>query len=288
VAAVDIPEASGAFTASWAAQVEGEPFSMIAADDKLFVSTNKGEIYCFAGDEPPGDGPRVINEVREEFTHVTGKPKPWKEKTGKLLLETKSHRGYCVLLGIGDGQFLDAILEQSKMNLIVLEPDAKKVALHRRRLDDAGIYGERVSVLTGDLFSIQLPPYLAHLVISQDLEAAGFGRGREFAEKIFHSLRPYGGLAALELSQDQHKSFAGWVVQGSALLVDGKVYIGDEYGDITVFQHSTKCRVLNSVNMGGRVDTTPIVANDVLYIATKSYLFAIQEPSAASVKTVSK
>ena len=207
VAAVDIPETSGYFDVNWGTQVEGDPLTMIAADDKLFVSTDQGSIYCFAGDEPPGAGPRVINEAGEKSVIDVVNPNPSQAHARKLLRDSNARRGYCVMLGIGDGRLLDALLSESELKLIVLESDTNKVAKHRRRLDDADIYGERVAVLTGDLFSVPLPPYLAHLVISPDAAAVGVGRGREFVEKLFHSLRPYGGVACLDLSQDQHEQF---------------------------------------------------------------------------------
>lgn len=207
VAAVDIPQKSGYFDVNWGAHVEGEPLSMIAADDKLFVSTDHGAIYCYAGSEPAGAGPRVIDEVGEKSAFDIDKPNAQLTRVQKLLDETKARRGYCVMLGIGDGQLLSAMLRETKMNVIVLEPSAKKVAEHRRRLDDADMYGERVALLTGDLLSVPLPPYLAHLIISPDAAAAGVDRGQEFAKKLFHALRPYGGAAVLELSQAQHEHF---------------------------------------------------------------------------------
>lgn len=63
----------------------------------------------------------------------------------------------------------------------------------------------------------------------------------------------------------------------SPLIVDGKVYIGNEDGDITVFKLSRQCEVLGQVNMGGAVYTTPIVAGNVLYIASRTRLFAIEQ-----------
>ncbi len=67
---------------------------------------------------------------------------------------------------------------------------------------------------------------------------------------------------------------ASWA---SPLIVDGKVYIGDEDGDITVFQLAAEKEMLGETNMGSAVYTTPIVAEDVLYIANRNRLFAIQE-----------
>jgi outer membrane protein assembly factor BamB len=65
---------------------------------------------------------------------------------------------------------------------------------------------------------------------------------------------------------------ASW---GSALIVDGKVYVGDEDGDITVFKHGKEKEILAEIQMGNSVYTTPVVANNVLYIANKTHLFAI-------------
>ena len=70
---------------------------------------------------------------------------------------------------------------------------------------------------------------------------------------------------------------------GSALVVDGKVYIGDEDGEISVFRHSTDPNIamndrrepINVIDMGNSVYMTPIVANNVLYIAPKNTLYAI-------------
>jgi outer membrane protein assembly factor BamB len=67
---------------------------------------------------------------------------------------------------------------------------------------------------------------------------------------------------------------ASWA---SPLIVDGKVYIGDEDGDITVFQLAAEKEILGETNMGSAVYTTPIVAEDVLYIANRNRLFAIRE-----------
>ncbi|RMG34527.1 MAG: serine/threonine protein kinase [Planctomycetota bacterium] len=65
---------------------------------------------------------------------------------------------------------------------------------------------------------------------------------------------------------------AAW---GSPLIVDNKVFIGDEDGDIAIFELSPKQKLIAEINMNNAVYTTPIYANGVLYIANKSTLFAI-------------
>ena len=66
---------------------------------------------------------------------------------------------------------------------------------------------------------------------------------------------------------------AAW---GSPLIVDGHVYIGDEDGDIAIFELSADAQTpIEEVYMGNSVYSTPIVANGTLFIANKTHVFAI-------------
>jgi outer membrane protein assembly factor BamB len=67
---------------------------------------------------------------------------------------------------------------------------------------------------------------------------------------------------------------ASWA---SPLIVEDKVYLGDEDGDITVFRLSKEQEIVSEVNMGSSVYTTPVVANDTLFIANRNRVFAIRE-----------
>jgi outer membrane protein assembly factor BamB len=69
----------------------------------------------------------------------------------------------------------------------------------------------------------------------------------------------------------------------SALIVEDKVYIGNEDGDVFIFKLSPKMELISKkddgtpggISMGSAVYSTPIVAHNVLYISNKMYLFAI-------------
>ncbi len=70
---------------------------------------------------------------------------------------------------------------------------------------------------------------------------------------------------------------------GSALLVDGHVYIGEEDGDVAVFNHSADPTIamqngepIETPVLNSSVYMTPIVTSNVLYIASKNCLFAIE------------
>ena len=75
---------------------------------------------------------------------------------------------------------------------------------------------------------------------------------------------------------------AAW---GSPLIVDDHVYIGDEDGDICIFELTAEPHEpITEINMGNSVYSTPIVANNVLYIANKTHLFAIQNDDAGEAE----
>lgn len=64
-------------------------------------------------------------------------------------------------------------------------------------------------------------------------------------------------------------------VWGSPLVADGKVYLGDEDGDVAVLQAAKTQKLLGEVNVGQAVYSSPVAANGTLYVMTRSHLFAL-------------
>ncbi len=90
-----------------------------------------------------------------------------------------------------------------------------------------------------------------------------------------------GDLAGLVHCLDAKSGKVHWTYDmlaamwGSPLVADGKIYIGDEDGDVVVFELSAKRNLLAENNMGSSVYSAPVVADDVLFISTRNRLFAI-------------
>jgi outer membrane protein assembly factor BamB len=73
----------------------------------------------------------------------------------------------------------------------------------------------------------------------------------------------------------QHDMLAA--VWGSPFVADGKLYLGDEDGDVIVLKAGRTKQVLGEMNMGNAVYTTPYAKDGVLYVLSRNRLFAIQE-----------
>ena len=59
-------------------------------------------------------------------------------------------------------------------------------------------------------------------------------------------------------------------------MIDGKVFLGDEDGDVVVLEHGKVKKVLAETNMEAAVYTTPVAVSGVLYITSRTHLYAIQ------------
>ena len=72
-----------------------------------------------------------------------------------------------------------------------------------------------------------------------------------------------------------HDTFAA--VWGSPVVVDGRVYLGDEDGDVVVLEAGKEEKVIAETNLGSTVYSTPAPAEGALFFATRDRLFALAE-----------
>ena len=72
----------------------------------------------------------------------------------------------------------------------------------------------------------------------------------------------------------QYDTFAA--IWGSPIVIDGKVYLGDEDGDIAILQTGKTMKLLAELNMGSSVYATPVPANGALILNNRNMIFSIQ------------
>ncbi|OAI54042.1 hypothetical protein AYO44_03935 [Planctomycetaceae bacterium SCGC AG-212-F19] len=193
---------------SWQAAVAGTPASLLSADDRLFAVTLEGRILCFGAEKA---ATRIIKLPESPAAPADN----WRAKARTILEKTKARDGYCLSWGVGSGRLVEELARQSNLHIVAVDPDEEKVRSARTRFIAAGLYGNRVAVLHGNPGTFGFPPYLASLVVSEDLRGAGVEVAAPFARKVFQTLRPYGGVACLDVPPKQRMPFLQVVAEPS-------------------------------------------------------------------------
>ncbi len=198
VSAIDVSK-GGKPKVSWRAEIEGTAARLVAADDRLFAVTLEGRIYAFGADKAtPRTHPVKATPLRL--------PDDALRRAGELLKQTTIPKGLCLVFGLDRGDLAAAIAQQSELRVVAVDADAEKVAALRRRFDEAGLYGARVSVHVGDPTTFEAPPYIAVLTASENSASADVEKGSAFVRAAFASMRPYGGIARLPAADEAQAS----------------------------------------------------------------------------------
>jgi len=187
----------------WSAKVEGIPYGLAAADGKLYVSTDKGHILCF-GKKTDFAG-RVIEEADDS-------PPPddnplYAKAADEIIRETKITKGYCLDVECGDGALSEQLARKTNLKIYATDPDPAMVALARKRLVAAGLYGTRVTVHQASTTALPYPNYFANLVVS-GRAIAGDAVQADSGE-IARVLRPFGGTVYIGKSGAFKKTVRG-------------------------------------------------------------------------------
>jgi outer membrane protein assembly factor BamB len=74
---------------------------------------------------------------------------------------------------------------------------------------------------------------------------------------------------------------ASWA---SPLIVEDRVYISDEDGDIAIFKVAKEQEMIGEMSMDSAVYTSPVAANSTLFIANRNRIYAIEEGAQAQIQ----
>ena len=205
ITAVELPAKGSAPRVVWTARVGDRIGRLLAADGKLFAVTLSGKIMAFGATE----------KAPARIYHTPTIVSPSASMTGKALSILNSsgmREGYALFYGVGDGRLLEALACNSQLRIVAVDPDQAKIDALRQRFDAAGLNGKRIALHQGNVLDFQAPPYVASLTVVNDLETAGYAASEEFLRKLYGSIRPYGGVAWLPLSDKEQAAFIDAVV----------------------------------------------------------------------------
>ncbi|MCK4263796.1 MAG: PQQ-binding-like beta-propeller repeat protein, partial [Candidatus Aminicenantes bacterium] len=185
----------------WKSEIQGKAQGLAVTDGNLFVSTDNGNIYCFA-EGKTSRAKEIIPAINPSPYRRDRLTKIYESAAEKILKETGINKGYCLVLGCGTGRLAFELAKQSKMKIIGIEEDTKKINTAKNRLDSAGLYGSRVVVEQWDFST--LPDYFADLIVSDEMMTSG--KIKCSSEEMFRVLKPYGGVAYFGQSAEASKS----------------------------------------------------------------------------------
>ncbi|MHC4227710.1 MAG: outer membrane protein assembly factor BamB family protein [Planctomycetota bacterium] len=174
----------------WSHKVEGDALGLAATNGKLVVSTSKGVIYCFGASKHSEPSAHKESLAAARTSGIN-----YAEAAEQILGKTGMTTGICVDLGCGTGELALELVRRSGLYVIGIDPDPVNVNRARRMLDDAGVYGNRVSVHRGDPRKTPYPRSFANLIVSSRNLAGQSGLPDK--TEIKRLQRPYGGVVCL-------------------------------------------------------------------------------------------
>jgi len=187
----------------WNFKVEGRAWGFAAANNRLYVSTDKGMIYCFGKGTTGKKTPIGPSIDRSPY----GRNKEYIQAALEIIKTAGIHSGFCLDLGCGEGALSYELAKRTKLSIYAIEKDPVKAALARRKLDAAGLYGVRVTVHCDNPSKIPYPDYFANLIVSGRSVISGSGAVN--TKEILRVLRPYGGISLVGKPGSMKKTVRG-------------------------------------------------------------------------------
>lgn len=198
----------------WRQELPDEAASIVVADGKMFVSTLGGRLVCYGPGAvaQPDSKPGLPAEGQPEKPGLPADA--WTSRAADILRVTGVTEGYCLCPGVENGRLIEELARQSKLHVIGIDSDEGNIDRLRRHFDAVGLYGERVALIVAEPSAAALPPYVASLTVSETASAGGYAdAGASAVRSLFEPLRPYGGVACLSLSAQQHARLAAAVAE---------------------------------------------------------------------------
>lgn len=206
----------------WTAPVEGKALGLAIAGGRLIVSTDQGVLHCFGN--APVDQPRVVQQRPNEAPDATDTlSDAYREAAEAIVASLDTQQGYCLVLDADEGRLAHELARRTRMHIVGIESDERKLAVARQRLAKAGLYGARVTLYHGSLADLAFPDYFANLIVRDGSLSSDLPR--ESADQIYRALRPCGGKLMLSITGEnaaELKKWGGNAIDGLTVTTSGR------------------------------------------------------------------
>ena len=132
---------------------------------------------------------------------------PAASRAAQVIQASGVHQGYALILGATDADLAIELVRQSDLEVVLVEKDAALIQRLRARLDEAGIYGVRATVMRSESAQLPFGGLTANLIV------VASGAPPEIpAAEIHRLLRPVGGAFMAEVPRRQSEAWARWMM----------------------------------------------------------------------------
>ena len=171
----------------WHTGVQGRPYGMAVYGNKLFVSTDKGYLYCFSKDNKNIEFIEEIENSREDIFK--------KFRTDELLFKLKKHfihpNGYALIDGNVDLHRIGVLTQITGYQIVATSNSKRNITKSREIFDMAGLNGVKTTLFKGNLDELNFSDYMFNVIIV----------GKEYKDheidniksELFRILTPSGG-----------------------------------------------------------------------------------------------
>ncbi|MFN5434553.1 MAG: PQQ-binding-like beta-propeller repeat protein, partial [Planctomyces sp.] len=174
------------------AAIRGNIQRLLAADQRLFAVTAEGHLHAFA--ETAETAP-VLHDL---ITPLPVEPAPANAtETAAALQQSLPAEGYALWFGAADTPLLSAFATHSPfVQLACIDDNPARITELRKRWTDLRLYGKVTAHLSAPQHFLTAP-YLAHAIIVGAELSNSISTDPETLNKIYQSVRPYGGILQL-------------------------------------------------------------------------------------------
>ena len=148
----------------------------------------------------------------------------YEEASQWIVAQAKIKKGFCLVLGCGEGRLAMEIAKRTDFRIIGLDQDQQKIHAARHLLDKAGLYGARVTVHHGTPDGLKFPHFFANLIVSEKTLVSG--KLPDTPKAIHAMLRPCNGTLLIGQTEGFAKKSAlnrlrleKWLEAGNEYLI---------------------------------------------------------------------
>ena len=171
-------------------KIQGELWTVLATDDRLFAITLDGQLHCFGSTRGEARHHPIAPRAKLPTNPTAA------DKVKSWIRSPVNSAGHGLILGGADVGEIHELLRETQLRLTVVEANAAKVAGLRKVLSAAGFYGNRITVHHANPATFAAPAHFANLVVVR--EKAAKGLTDKSLKTMFQTVRPYGGVMFVE------------------------------------------------------------------------------------------